>query len=124
MLTETVIGIVFAGNFAAAAMLPFLAWQQSVVEAFRASSGGRSAHNQFCEAARPSNSRFRRRRHAGAARTLHASLSCVGRGRRRQVSPPRGCQVLPPAEGRSLQSERRPFQGEGARNEYSAGSES
>src|SRR5579883_2701525 len=99
MLTETVIGIVFAGNFAAAAMLPFLAWQQSVVEAFRASSGGRSAHNQFCEAARPSNSRFRRRRHASATRTLLASVSCLGRGRPLQVYPPRGCQAHNPAEG-------------------------
>ena len=36
MLTEIVIGIVFAGHASAAAALPFLAWQASFADAFRA----------------------------------------------------------------------------------------
>jgi hypothetical protein len=37
MLTETVMGIVFAGHFSAVAVLLCLAWQRSLAEAVRAS---------------------------------------------------------------------------------------
>jgi hypothetical protein len=44
MLTETIMAIVFAGHFSAAAVLPFLAWQQAYSEDTRLTKALQGAH--------------------------------------------------------------------------------